>query len=263
MTDYSISHDNFDLATESNIAFDGKATLSIKGTARVVGVAHTTLLRHFDPCSFLTSKLAKTLVEKGFDPCSFSQKGVPDIAVSLITEYYAFDAGVRCTEVARQAMRLFASVGVRTYLQNINGWKAPSYSIKDEIQKYLPAKAAKWEKRFGESFWFALHECYGLKQGQRGCAPFINAYIYGWFPKEVRDRLEEINPLVTKEDGELEREFRIHQFFHDELLDLLVHHISRVTDVLTISKNRHEFRTHILALDKYHLVKVSTNILPK
>ena len=44
---------------------------------------------------------------------------------------------------------------------------------------------------------------------------------------------------------------------------LLVHHISRVTDVLTISKNRHEFRTHILALDKYHLVKVSTNILPK
>ena len=112
MSDYSISQDNFDLATESNIAFDGKATLSVRGTARVVGVSHTALLKHFDPSNFLTSKLAKTLVEKRFEPGNFSQKGIPDIAVSLITEYYAFDADARCTETTRQAARVFMSVGV-------------------------------------------------------------------------------------------------------------------------------------------------------
>lgn len=251
---FSGASDNsdFNLASEISIDSLGKATLTITAVSHLVGVSQPTLSTHFN-YSKKPSKLAEMLIQQGFDPHSFF-KGVPDTAVSIITTYYAMLAGDRCTDVAKKAAMVFMSIGVRSYAQEIKGWTKPSFSLKQEITKYLPTTPSKWEKRFGDDFWFQLHECYGLKRGQIACASFIRAYIYGWFPVEVQERLDEINPLIKSENEPLslaKRRDRNHQYFQDELLNLLVYHINRITDLLRTSRNKEDFRVRVTALDKY------------
>lgn len=105
----------------------GVITFSIRGVSRLSGLNETTL-------SFsdgrINPKLAKVLKEHGFDVSEFSKKGVVDKATALVVEFYAFDAGTHCKEDAKVSYRAFASVGIRTWGQNVLGWQPP--------QKYSP-----------------------------------------------------------------------------------------------------------------------------
>lgn len=53
---------------------------------------------------------------------SFSEEGIPDTAFAVICEYYAFEAGKRCTEQAKLVYRAFATIGIRTWIQRELGW---------------------------------------------------------------------------------------------------------------------------------------------
>lgn len=105
-----------EIKAEFKILFDGSSVTSIRGAARLAGVDHSVLSRHFAGGDFLTSKLAQKLIKHGFDPGDFFE-GIPKIALSIILEYYAFDAGTRCTEQAQLVYRAFASIGIKTWLQ--------------------------------------------------------------------------------------------------------------------------------------------------
>lgn len=50
--------------------------------------------------------------------------GVPDMAIGLIVEYFAFDAGRYCNETAKLTYRTFAVYGIREWMQKLAGWKA-------------------------------------------------------------------------------------------------------------------------------------------
>ena len=130
---------DFNLADETSIDANGKAYFSIRGVAHITGINENILRDAFSPENISRSKLAEALMHYGFDAANisaFGQTRVPDIAVSIITYHYAFDAGDECTEMARNSFRSFVMIGTRAYDQS----NAKDEGIRNEIVKYLPKK---------------------------------------------------------------------------------------------------------------------------
>ncbi|MEA5537058.1 hypothetical protein [Crocosphaera sp. XPORK-15E] len=103
-----------EILSEFTVNPDGSTTTSIRGAARLAGVTPSSLsegVRKID------SKLTQSLINNGIDPVRFSTQGINEIALASILEYYAWEAGARCTEQARLIYRAFASVGIRAWLQ--------------------------------------------------------------------------------------------------------------------------------------------------
>lgn len=256
MSNNSLDEFEQQIAREIKINADGKASASIRATARLAGVSDSTLGRSLQSsASKNPTKLAQLLMEYGFDPASFSQNGVPDTAVGLIVKYYAWMAGERCNVTAKQTDMLFGAFGTRTWMQKVTGWRDQKSnnvnSVRDFVIAQLPEKPSNYQVRYPKRFWDALLKLYALKQGHRGCAPFINAYIYNFFPVEVRKRLDEINPLFN--DGT--RQNKQHQHFDDILLQALIQQIERVITALQMSPTREEFRANMARLKPYQFAK--------
>ena len=112
-----------DLRKEFKVDKEGKCTCTIRGTARLLDLDHSTLVKQFRTGEKNPSKLAQKLIDKGFDPMTFSKSGVPDTALMYITKHYAYHAGERCTKAAQNLDELFAAVGVRSTIQQSLGWK--------------------------------------------------------------------------------------------------------------------------------------------
>jgi hypothetical protein len=115
---------------ELRVDADGVGYCSIRGAARLAGVAHTGLVQGFqNDGKLLASKLAEMLSDEGFwggKLESFAIHGIPDTALSVILEYYAFEAGRYCTDIAKAAYRAFARVGIRATIQDVCGFRKES-----------------------------------------------------------------------------------------------------------------------------------------
>ena len=110
------------IKNELTIKNDGVGYCSLRGASKLVGISHSVLVEHFKDTFSMSekiSKLSKRLIEQGFEPGYFSSKGIPDLALAIIIEYYALDAGRRCTTLAKNAYRAFAAVGIRTVVQKV------------------------------------------------------------------------------------------------------------------------------------------------
>lgn len=120
-----------DWQKECRIKPNGVTTTSIRGLGRLVDVDHMALIRHFQPSGdFFGSKLAQTLVQHGFNPETFSESGVPDTAVALVIEYYAYDAGKRCTDKAKAVARYLINRKYREEVYRQLGWDTPQSTSK-------------------------------------------------------------------------------------------------------------------------------------
>lgn len=133
-----------DIKSEIKVNERGVGIATIRGTARLVNVHHSTLIKAFDSGVIKTNKLAQMLVQQSFDPVAFSQDGVPDLAVAIVAKYYAYFAGARCTELAKLADLAFSGMGVRAWFQELVGWEKPLSNaiVKndvDEIEAILMA----------------------------------------------------------------------------------------------------------------------------
>ena len=122
MSDLILSEE---IKPEFTVNADGSTTTTIRGAARLTGVDHKALSRHFSGGDFSSSKLSQKLIAEGFKPGDFSE-GITEIALATILEYYAFDAGARCTQQARLVYKAFASIGIRTWLQQQLDYKPTS-----------------------------------------------------------------------------------------------------------------------------------------
>ena len=253
MTNFNIEALKFQLATEVKVNADGQSVFSIRAVGRITGVYENTLRYAFSTAQKTPSKLAETLMQYGFDTAqisNFGQTGVPDTAVAIITAYYASMAGERCTEIARTMNLFFSAIGVRAFGHQITGYQKPTVddykaALLAVLEEQLPAKPLPYQPRFKERFWAVLERVYpGLKQGHLGCASFIRTYIYGHFPKEVRERLDEINPL--NEEGKRDR--MQHQHFDQVLLALLIQRIEAVTVLLEASETKEQFKKMVVKI---------------
>lgn len=104
---------------------NGIVYFTIRGSARLVGVEHSSIRRG----ALKGSQMAKFLSQCGVDMGSLNigENGIPDYVHSLITKYYSQYAGRYCTELAKQADLFFSAVGVRQ-------WGKKNLGIKDEPQ---------------------------------------------------------------------------------------------------------------------------------
>jgi hypothetical protein len=112
---------------EIQVQPDGKGKASIRATARLAGVDDESVRKVlFRAADLKPPKLAEILMSQGFDPADLNEwrtEGIPDIAIAIILEYYAYDAGRYCTPTARQICKAFMAVGIRVWMQQIKGWK--------------------------------------------------------------------------------------------------------------------------------------------
>lgn len=238
----------FQIASDVKVDTAGKATFSIRAVARLAGVADSSLVRAFQGAAQDPSKLAKFLSGHGVEGAAqteYAQTGVPDTVVALIVGYYAMQAGQYCTEQAKQVFFAFAAIGIRAYAHKLTNWKENAVedykkALLEVLEVQLPAKPLPHQVRFYPRFWEALERVYGLKQGQLACSNFIKWRIYRHFPKEVCDRLEELNPMKNKS-----RHKKFHQHFDDKLLLLLQDRINQVTMLLEFSDTKQEFKRKI------------------
>ncbi len=128
-TESNIFHLADEIKKEFKIREDGVAVTTIAGTARICDINRSTLGDHFSLSGSESSKLAQSLMQHGFDPVGFCANGIPDTAVELIVEYYAFNAN-KTTEQALLAYRSFASIGIRAWIYTELG--VPITPIKQE-----------------------------------------------------------------------------------------------------------------------------------
>lgn len=127
-----------DLKNEIKIDNDGKGFVSIRGTSRLLGMVHSTLVENFG-VRLETSKLAQKLTEQGFEVVGFSSSGIPDLALPVIADYYAFEANQASDEVKNNCInfiRLTSSIGVRVWMQKIKGYQ-PSNQENDILSQLM------------------------------------------------------------------------------------------------------------------------------
>jgi phage anti-repressor protein len=104
------------------------------------------------------------------------------------------------------------------------------------IATLLPAQPLTWQCRYTPVFWERLDALYTYKQGNIACAHWINRFVYGYFPQEIRDRLDEINPLIGGKRKRLQ-----HTHFDGELLLALEQHLGIVFNFMLAAATASEF----------------------
>ncbi|MBD2451243.1 hypothetical protein H6G76_29755 [Nostoc sp. FACHB-152] len=110
---------------EIEVDASGKAKASIRATARLAGVDEKAIRHTLENAEQKPSKLALMLIQHGFQSAELKEwktNGIPDIAIAIIIEYYAFEAGRYCNPQARLVCRSFNTIGIRAWIQEKLGW---------------------------------------------------------------------------------------------------------------------------------------------
>lgn len=105
-----------DCRKEFRVNGDGIVVASMRGVARICDVNASSLTRSLQD-TLKPSKLGKMLKDKGFEPAELLKNGFSDLAVAIVVEYYAFEAGHYCTEQAKAFYRTFANIGIRAFFK--------------------------------------------------------------------------------------------------------------------------------------------------
>ncbi|MBD2439818.1 hypothetical protein [Nostoc sp. FACHB-110] len=114
---------------EIEVDASGNAKASIRATARLAGVDHTAIINHLQSGELKPTKLAQMLMEQGFNAGELKEwrtEGIPDKAIAIILEYYAFYANRYCNPQARLVCRSFNTIGIRAWIQEKLGWTKPA-----------------------------------------------------------------------------------------------------------------------------------------
>lgn len=115
---------------------------------------------------------------------------------------------------AIRALIAFATAGIRTYIHVQTGYNPPS-EVEVFIDKHILREPRAWEACFDRPWIKAAEQATGWKWGDPCMAQLINTTVYDRLPVEVRQRLDELNPV--RENGH--RAKKQHQFFSDESVE--------------------------------------------
>lgn len=124
---------------EMGVLNNGTPFLTGRGLARACGISNSTLVNWGEIVpkigdDFRGGKMAELLSANGFEGGRFFVKipsGVgseaivnayPDDVCMAFLEYYAFEAGKRCTDIARDSYRLLARKSLRDYIYLMTGY---------------------------------------------------------------------------------------------------------------------------------------------
>jgi hypothetical protein len=173
-----------DLRKELKVDEQGKGFVSLRGIARMCGLSMQSFRQGG---SIFNQNIDEMLTGKGFEGDSIlTPKGIPDTIATLVIEYYAFDAGKRCTEQARNLFRAIANIGLREVIRKSIGWE------QTQITKLLTLPVPSvWQKRYPDVFYDELYRLTNLtknkdaKNHPRIFAHLTNKYVYAYMPPDT------------------------------------------------------------------------------
>ncbi len=127
------------IKAEIKVDANGNATLTMRGTSRLLNLGSNQLSHHY-----MAATLIQTLTEYGFDPASFNEKGIPDVALGLIANYYAYESKAT-NDQAKQVAQFLSAMGARAALRQVAGWKPVAQTYAESLRE-LADKVEKEEK---------------------------------------------------------------------------------------------------------------------
>ncbi|MHC5937898.1 hypothetical protein [Nostoc sp.] len=128
MSQIEISQIIEQIKEEIEVDANGQAKASVRATARLAGVDHAAIINHLQSGELKPTKLAQSIIIQGFETGELREwrtVGIPDMAIAIILEYYAYEAGRYCTKQARLVCRSFNTIGIRAWIQDKLGWTKP------------------------------------------------------------------------------------------------------------------------------------------
>ncbi|BBD63073.1 hypothetical protein NIES2109_59230 (plasmid) [Nostoc sp. HK-01] len=140
---------------EIEVDASGKAKASVRATARLAGVDEKAIRHTLENAEQKPSKLAVMLMEQGFQSAElrgWRTDGIPDKAIAIILEYYAFYANRYCNPQARLVCRSFNTIGIRAWIQEKLGWTKPTTANESALTQIqllaaIAAQMAEQEQR--------------------------------------------------------------------------------------------------------------------
>jgi hypothetical protein len=207
----SLEYISQQIEQEIRVDESGKGFATIAGVAKLAGVSRQALSKAVNVSD---SKLAETLTASGFDPVNFSKDGIPDIAISEILDYYAYDAGKRCTAEARMACKVFRTIGVRAWIQSVKKWSPQQEKEKAQFvwqQERLQGKSTR--RTFTDAIQDYIdrhrHELSpnAIKWMYINASEQVNLVVFGRKAKRLADDLQ-IPPKVLR-DGMTSEELQL------------------------------------------------------
>lgn len=106
-----------------------------------------------------------------------------------------------------------------------------------------------WQRRFPESFFEAVMECYGISYIKEQGTPsfvghFINRYIYEPLLGNLSDELKAKRAEHSKAIGRSESSFKLHQFLKENCAEALERHVLSIETILRISNSDEDFKEY-------------------
>lgn len=131
-------------------------------------------------------------------------------ACSAILRHYAF-SGI---EKSQDFLVKLEDFGMEAMIQRITGWTPPS-EVDQFIDRHILREPRSWECVFDRQWIRAAEFATGWSWGDPCMRHCINLLVYNRLPVEVRQRLDQINPVLPTGH----RAKKQHQFFSDESVE--------------------------------------------
>lgn len=120
----SLQHLPEDIRSEFSVNGDGQAFATRRAIARLAGVDEKSVRNLLQSLGAdqLPNEIFETFKGRTFEAAEL----IPDMLVSLILEYYAYECQERYrSQQAKQVCRVFRSIGFRVWVQNELDWQPP------------------------------------------------------------------------------------------------------------------------------------------
>jgi P63C domain len=184
----------------------------------------------------------------------FESDTLIDIAEAVIRADNAGNLQTQQAAIAYQCRVITSSltrIGLIALIDEATGYQ--TRRDKDELQQilttYLLPEHRPWMQTIPEEFTTEIYRVYGWKRaannrGPRYAGKLIRNLIYEKLPKPVLPALDQVNPSNSK----YQRKHKHHQFLTDKQgLDHFRSQVITVMTLLRISKNKSEFKRHLMS----------------
>jgi P63C domain len=162
---------------------------------------------------------------------------VPDQVCSIVIMHYAYEA-INTTLQAKKSLVLFSSIGLRSYIHAQTGWSADSQNVRAYLTGLILDEPKGWDEHYDADWRLEAERITTWRWSDRVMGKFLNECVYSYFPQEMRDRLDVVNPLDTVG----RRPNKQHQHFEGDAMNALQRHIKTVCILMQASSDLTEFR---------------------
>lgn len=215
------------IAKEFTVNDDGHGFVSRRGVARMSGVSRQAIQQLLKSIEGKGASGTLPEVLQPFTGQAFEGgKPIPDILVSSIIKYYAYQGN----KLAQSVDLAIGAIGLRTVIQKSLGWEAEfEFTQRQLVERLCLPVPTKWEPRFTVEFYGEMSRLTGLTPiGNKRpylWAKLTKELVYDYLPKGVYQEIKSWQ-LATDPNKKL------HQYLSEQGIEILGEHLKRVITLM-------------------------------